>query len=48
MWRARYIGPNQVDWPSIYPVVGEPFADNRSTTPAITVGFFDPRMKVEI
>ena len=45
---ARYIGLNQVDWPSLYPVIGETFADKRSTAPAIIVGFFDPRMKVEI
>ncbi len=46
--RANYIIVNAEDWPVIYPVLGETFADIRPAATAIIAGLVDPRMKLEI
>lgn len=46
--RANYIIVNADDWPRVYPVLGETFADIRPAATAIIAGLVDPRMKIEI
>ena len=46
--RANYIIVSADDWPLIYPVLGETFADIRPAATAIIAGLVDPRMKIEI